>query len=511
MILDESGNEYSNPSTFAHGASRSRSRGPQFSDRNVDIQKLIPSYDRKRLVSISSRLFMNMGVPKAACRQKADYSIGEAWLPTYTGPSDMADGKAIANFLRKVWFPSCDVRGGVHDWHKLLELTSIALDRDGDAFWLLIKGADGFPRIQQIPSHRVDSCGYSAKVEEGEYKGLSIIDGIIYWPGGRPAAYRVIVGEDMRAYEDVPARDIIHTFDPTYQEQGRGLPAFTHAIEDLKHCLASTDDERIRQLIISRLHLIEYNERGGPDQDDPAVALSETPIQPGGAVNMLVEQMPGGKVFMKANSGQRLEQVKHESPGDIWENFQNRMIRAALAGMPWPASWVWMASGQGTHERVEVMKGRRAITQRQKQLRFAAKRALSWAYSVFYENNRVPLLDHPTEWAFTVPPRPTVDDGREASAQRDDWRAGLANTDEILEAKGMTEEEFLERRARGIAMRKVVARRVSEEVSQSSGYEIKIEDREMAMLTPNEMAAPAANPQAPQPPEPEDDDESSDD
>lgn len=490
------------PSTFAHGASRQRDRGPQFSDRNVDIDKLIPSYDRKRLVSISSRLFMNMGVPKAAVLQKADFSIGEAWLPTYTGPSDMADGKSIAAFLRKVWFPSCDVRGGIHNWHKLLELTSIAIDRDGEAFWLLVKGADGFPRIQQIPTHCVDSCGWAAKVESGPYKGYRIKDGIIRYGSDRPAAYRVITGEDQTKFEDIPASDIIHIFDPLYQEQGRGLPAFTHAIEDLKHSLASTEDERIRQLIISRLHLIEYNEKGGPDEDDPAIALSETAIgtDPDGP-KILVEEQRGGKIYMKANSGHKLEQIKHESPGEIWENFQNRMHKFAIVGMPWVGSWVGFPTGQGTAERVEVMKARRAIKQRQRILDFAARRAVSWAYSVFhYDLKRVPLLDHPSDWSFNKPPRPTVDDGRESAAMLNEWRAGITNLDEILEAKGMTEDEFYERRASTIANRKVIARRVSEEASAASGYEITVEDREMAMLTPNEMAqttqepAPAPDP-----------------
>jgi hypothetical protein len=51
----------------------------------------------------------------------------------------------------------------------------------------------------------------------------------------------------------------------------------------------------------------------------------------------------------------------------------------------------------------------------------------------------------------------------------------------------MTEEEFYTRRAHSVAMRKVIAAQVAEEVSKESGYEVEIEDREMAMLTPNEV------------------------
>ena len=67
------------------------------------------------------------------------------------------------------------------------------------------------------------------------------------------------------------------------------------------------------------------------------------------------------------------------------------------------------------------------------------------------------------------------------------WRAGLRNTDEITESRGLTEEEFYTKRAHSVALRKVIARQVSKDVSASSGFNIEVEDREMAMLTANEM------------------------
>jgi hypothetical protein len=70
----------------------------------------------------------------------------------------------------------------------------------------------------------------------------------------------------------------------------------------------------------------------------------------------------------------------------------------------------------------------------------------------------------------------------------EEWRAGLRNTDEITEARGLTDDEFHERRARIIWMRKYTAKRVAEELNRKHGQEITVEDREMAMLTPNEVA-----------------------
>ena len=76
-------NEFGQPFTFAHAADRSNRRGPQYQTRCDDIDRLIPSGDRRTLASLSNRLFMNMGVPKACVLQKADYAVGEAWLPSY--------------------------------------------------------------------------------------------------------------------------------------------------------------------------------------------------------------------------------------------------------------------------------------------------------------------------------------------------------------------------------------------------------------------------------------------
>ena len=492
-ILNEWGQPYSAPNRYAHAAERNRSRGVVYQDRTGDIDKLIPANDARSIRSLSSRLYTNVGVIKGAVDQKADYSVGDAWLPTYSGESDFKDGKQISTFLRKVWFPNCNVKGGVFDWHKMLELASIAIDRAGDEFWLKIIGKDGFPRIQVIPAHRVGSAGDHEKVSEGKFKGYRISDGIILNVEGRAVGYRILTGDRMDIPVDVDAANVIHLFDPDFSEQNRGVPKFTHALQDIAACLASTEDERIRQQLISRLHLTIFNETGGPDPDDPMNSVVSVTNPDGTDGKRMVQAVPGGIVYHQAGSGEKMEQVKHEGPGSMWEDFQDRMIRMSLSPC-WSYS-IWKGSGQGTDARAEVVKCRRFVTKRIRDLRRPALSAIAWAYSVFQKANRVPLLDHPFSWEFSKPPRLSVDDGRESKMEVEEWRAGLRNTDEILEARGLTTGEHDERRARIIGNRKVVARRVSEELSKSSGYEITIEDREMAMLTPNEVKeADAADP-----------------
>jgi hypothetical protein len=491
-------NEFGQPYTFAHAADRSSRRGPQYQVRNDDIERLIPSNDRRTLASLSKRLFVNLGVPEACAKQKADYSVGEAWLPSYTGP-DREAGKPIAKFMQDVWLPQCDTRGGIFDWWKLLELSSVSIDRDGDIFWLLVKGADNFPRIQLIPGHRCYQTTNSPTVEDAgsPFRGYRISDGVIYYASGRPAAYRFNLGKDGKeSFKDIPAADVIHLFDPTHCEQGRGLPAFTHALESLKMSLCSTEDERIRQQIISRLHLTVFNETGGPDMDDPATVLDGTGT--GSPAAFSTKQFPGGVMYLPADGNQRLEQMKHDNPGPVWESFQDRLMRDAIIPV-WSYS-IWKASGQGTAERGEIMKCRRFVTKRQGQLWYAAKRAFTWAAAVFAQQGRFSALQQPTAWTFSYPPRLTVDDGRESKMELDELRTGSRNMDEVLGARGLTEDEFYETRAWSVAKRKATASRVAREASAKYGEEIEIEDREMFMQTPNEVAE--VEPQEPQPPSP---------
>lgn len=480
--------QYGRPTSFAHAADRSRFRGPQYAvSKDYDIDRLIPSRDRKTLVNLSRRLCINMGVPQACILQKADYSVGEAWLPQYLGP-DIDQAKGIEKFMRDVWYPQCDTRGGMFDWWKLLELSSICIDREGEIFWVMIKGDDDFPRIQLIPSHRCHSGdwenGKAAPhyVPTGKYAGLRICDGIIYNKYGRPAAYRFQVGYDkVPQMVEIPAFDVIHVFDPTHCEQGRGLPAFTHALESLKMSLFSTEDERIRQQLISRMHLTIFNDTGGPDIDDPIISSGD---DPNNAADFSTKVFPGGVMYASADSNQRIEQMRHDNPGPIWDAFQDRIIRDAVISV-WSYN-VWKGAGQGTDSRAEIVKCRRFVTRRQGQLWVAARRAFTWAYSVFASTGKVGLLEKPTAWDFSRPPRLSVDDGRESKMELDELITGSRNLEEVLAARGLNEDEFLYRRAWSVAKRKAIAAQVSQDASSKFGVDINVEDREMFMQTANE-------------------------
>ena len=489
-ILDQFGTPY----RFAHAADNSRYRGPQYARLIGDIDKLISSADRRTLAALSNRLFFNFGVIKTIAHQRADFSVGQAWLPSYVGAGDPEAGAQAARYMESVWYPQCDIRGGVFDWWQLLYLTSISMDRDGDCFWIMVRGDDNIPRIQIVPSHRCHSGSMGDRVSGGQFDGFRMRDGVIYFSSGRPAGY---LFEDGRGgFNQIPAADVIHFFDPAYTEGGRGYPLFSHALEDIKDCMASIQDERMRQVIVSRLHLIINNETGGPDIDDP---LNDVENLTGTGGAMVSQNFPGGVYYQPGDGNHSINQITHQNPGQEWESFQDRLIRNAIVGAEWSTTLAWKGPGQGTAERAEIVKARNAIRRRQGIL-WHSKRAFSWAYSIFAERGFVPMVESPTMWDFSMPPRLTVDDGREAKAELEGLRAGTINLDEVLAGRGVGAHDFHRRRAEIAAKRELARREMSEK------YEVEIDPREMYLITANEGVN---RPQSPPQPEPIEEDEES--
>jgi hypothetical protein len=110
------------------------------------------------------------------------------------------------------------------------------------------------------------------------------------------------------------------------------------------------------------------------------------------------------------------------------------------------------------------------------------------------------MVESPTMWDFSMPPRLTVDDGREAKAELEGLRAGTINLDEVLAGRGVGAHDFHRRRAEIAAKRELARREMSEK------YEVEIDPREMYLITANEGVN---RPQSPPQPEPIEEDEES--
>lgn len=314
-------------------------------------------------------------------------------------------------------------------------------------------------------------------------KGNTIKNGVIYNNIGRPIAYRVL-GQEAKEDRDISTRNMIHVFNPNWHEQGRGLMAATHAIDNLLSAVKSEEYEQMAQLMLSSIGLIEHNEMGMADEGDPANFLRQnaTNVESG----LTTQTFAGGSVrYFKANSGSKLETINQDRPGNVWESYQDRVARLFITGMNWSYSFVWKSAElTGTSQRAEIEKVRRSIDDRQALLEMPSKRVIGYAIAKAQKLGILPENSEWWKWGFTLPPKISIDPGKDSVANLNEWRAGAKNMTQILSEQGLQYEDQMRQRANEISIRK----KVQQETEKRTG--IQIDDREMAMYTPNEMAEP---------------------
>ena len=441
-----------------------------------DISDLVPSTDRNTLQSHARRIYLNFGPIKNAINQRSMYAVGRAFVPIFKG-KDQQWGMTASEWLSETFYAIGDTRGGMHDFKTNMFTWSSSIDVDGEIFILLTETANGFPTYQGIPSHRIATP--NGIPENSRTRGGTLVDGIVYYASGTPKEY-AFCDKDGNPSEWIPAQNMIHLFDPEWQYQGRGLTAFTHCINDCRDMIQSTDWERLAMLQMSSISLVEYNENGGPDPDDPYTTLSQTSSD-GKAVT--VETLDGGTVrYFKSNSGGKIDTVVNNRPGNPFLDFHERLLRSAYAGLNWPyAFYSGHGVGGGTAQRTEIAMAQRSIEDRQDLLFYAAKRIVGYAVSKAMIRGDLPRSADWYRWDFSTPPKLTIDDGRVTKELETMWKIGAANMRDIVSMRGKSLESHLKERATEIALRKLAARAAEEE------FGVDIDDREMALITPNEL------------------------
>lgn len=408
-----------------------------------DFRRNVSQSDFRTILSHSRELYLNLGPAKGAVVDKAVYSVGRAWRPRFTG-ENAEWGAQAAQWLTDQWYRSCDIAGGMHDFVTDLLLMSIALDRDGDFGILLTEGKNGWPMFQVIPAHRIWSDS-SAKAPQG----FQWDKGILFSASGTPVTYRILTGEDKDPtdYRDVSAQDFIHVYDPEWFAQGRGMPAFTHAIFDLQDYQTIQGFEKQASMIASSITMLETNPDGGPDPSQLRSVVEEQISVENG---LRQEVLEGGTIrYFKSNDGSKLEAWQHNRPGTATTDFLDRLLRNALVGIGWPYELIWNAKdARGANIRSIVARAARTVEDRQDLLKTAARRLVGYAVAKAIKRGILPESAEWWKWDFTMPPHITVDAGYDAAADREDYKLGFKNLSDILAKWGKDPEQHLRERAR---------------------------------------------------------------
>jgi hypothetical protein len=448
---------------FARAVNNSRSRGIVFNRRDADIHKLINPTDRRALAALSRQCVFNNGVAKECIRQKASWSTLDAFAPMYSG-EDTEAGEAAIDFLENEYFAGLDLTGETTDWPEFLQIISKAIDRDGESF--ILKTRDETERLALLilPSYMVRSEMFT--VDRGEMEGARVEDGIGYDPQtGAKLFYRVWSSEND--WEDIPAASMVHLFERDFPEQRRGFPAFSHALSDLLQSGESKDLEILRQLVVSNIFLL--NKGGTPPSPEDAgyEALTNTSTDE----TILREQIAPGIQYLK--TGQELDTITHNTPGDIWQNFRQSLAREAVVGAGWSYSLVSIggANNQGTVERAEILRARLAVRARVKTLSRGARSFVEYGLS---SPAAPPVANVFRGWSFSKPARLTVDDGREDRALLERVKTGAMSETAYQATHGVTLREHYVARAKELTLAATIAAEFSQPGTEISAADLMI-------------------------------------
>jgi hypothetical protein len=480
MIVDQYGNAVNTSRHFNRGANQWRGDRPWVPTQLGDIGDMIPPRDRLTMVAVSRLLAENWGPWRGILRQMPMYSVGKAWKPSMQ--TDDQDVQAEAEMVIRERF--CPLAGldGKDFSTKLYELT-LAMLRDGDGFYLLTEWETGFPAIQIIPCHRVGqrrSGKDFSVVESGPYKGMRIEDGIIFNKYGTTVAYRVL-GDTEDEDMEISARSMGHVFDSDYSEGRRGYPVLAHALNDGRDGLQAHEWERLNMLARSAHTLIEHNETGEQD-DDANNHFSNAPANSDGSGVMTGSILGGTYKTVRAGSGYKLESVKHDTPGDVWESFNNRIEKKIYEGVPWPRSFGGEKGekGGGTAERRDIMLARQTIEDLQCTLDRHARRMIGYAYQKLVKLDRVPESADWWRWTFSKPPKITIDDGRVSKSMLEMWRAGVVSDEDLLTDMGKDHDDFYRNKFAKAADKELMFREAQE------AKNVELDPRVKGMFTPND-------------------------
>lgn len=511
---------------FSGGAGRlldasinSNKKGPVIPIITEAITRSVSYWDWRIVLSSSRKLYANFDVLKGAIAQKSMHSVGRAFEPEFMG-QDKAWGELATEWLRG-WYQVCNVRGESFDFKTMLYLISVALDRDGDFGALLTETEDGYPQIQNISAHRIGMRQYSEGIVAedavstvkdddgttrdvvGVYAGLRIQHGIIYNNRGRAVAARII-GSFVQDDRDVSLRDFVFRFDPDYVDQGRGLPAASGSLDFIRSSFYSHDWQQRALLIASRIGLIEFNQAGAADPTDLGTinAMPASGSSPAVSGTIATQELMGGEIlYMRSNSGDKLQSFVDGKPGDQWDQFNDRIIRIVCAGLNWPYSLIWKPDGMnGTQERSAIEQARGSILDRQDSLVPIARRFVGYAISKAINLGLLPPYTGPDiggflNWDFSLPPEFNIDHGREDQQWRANYTLGSVNMADWLRQTGQKGDvkAHYKDRAREAALKQIAIKEIEAE------FGVTIDPNEVQMLTPN------GNPQPQQDPEEEED------
>lgn len=329
---------------------------------------------------------------------------------------------------------------------------------DGEVFVQKTRGrlrpnGQSFPRVVLIESQRVET-------PPELFGDDQIVDGIRIDGNGRPASYFVRSGNGSKEhYDEVPAEEMIHVFEPTRPGQYRGLTHFypilndVHDLDDLQ--LLTLDGAKEAASIIniiqtktgelssSQLRALRYN-----IGTNPSGATAATSGGSGNTREAYYNDVFKGrtKVLKKDDEFKQFAVTRpSQSELQLWDHLTNKIC----TGFGISKLLVFPFSVQGTVVRADL--DSTAAFFRVRSSFLASKMTEVWEYVTEWGTRNVrELADPPVDWRrikVRAPRGVNVDVGRNSTALIEEYIAGFRTLEGICGELGDDWVETIEQRS----------------------------------------------------------------
>ena len=426
--------------------------------QNMPAEQIGGTTERIRLMNRGRDLDDNFSTVRAILTHFVVHVSGSLAYQARTGDSGL--DQEVEAYLN-AWFKDCDITGR----HSLLSLTQLVLRAtlvDGDCGLVIAREGDEL-RLQTVTADRIGR-DIDLNLNEPNYTGGITLDNV-----GRPLSYRVYERDSSGRYlnfSEVSADNFCHVFVPTRLDEYRGRSVMAPILDDAQDVMDLIEYEKLAARWASSQAGVIKTEFGA--DDEMASVLRGDKDQFGNEIKLSALE-PGRVNYL--NTGESMEVFRNDNrPAIAFANFvqylENRMCRAL-----------------GTSARVMLDRSS-AGPEARKDLRQAERTFDFWRYQLeaqfLNKVVRLVLMDaaakrilpnapEVTKGQWQWPGSVSIDAGRDARADIELWRMGLATAAELYGEAGHDWQASLRQRAKEAAYIRELATEMNVTPSEISG------------------------------------------
>ena len=377
---------------------------------------------RVELLKLARHMYRNVGLIKGAVDSIATYSVGPGLRPQYRG-KNAEFGTLCEEYWRDVVTPNPEVTGRM-TWADLLMALSRSIDVDGDVFIIMTENG----KLQVVEGHRV--C-------EADQYGTA--DGVFLGKLGEPTAYLIQTGDD---YRKIQAEAIMHLMEIERPDQIRGGSSLARALNHVRDLKMLGEFEKDALKLQGSIAAVITTAEGDALANTGGFFGNIQSLDTGES-SIAREEITSSATIPRLGPGEKIEMVSPTRPNSSFEPFAKFLIRDVAMGLGLPVEFVYdPASVGGAGMRFVVAKAQRRFEQRQRLLidRFCNR---AWRYFIgtAIANGDLPADEDYAKVTWQTPKSLTVDAGREAQQERENYKAGLSSLQSYFGELGLDWEE----------------------------------------------------------------------